>query len=172
MKIKGLTFSVSIEPDYDMRAPWIEHDGHGPVRKTHDVACKRPGERLLKTTRQGGAYLYDVQQAMRIAKADNWGIRGDASGMTRGQVKAAAVEADYQRLRAWLNDDWHWCGVIVTLLDVDGDETSVSASMWCIESDSGECLEEVARELADELVHNIGRRKHVIKGAKRWRVRP
>jgi len=43
----GLSFGWTTEPDYDMQAPWAEHDGHGVVRVASTNGCrsdKRSGE--------------------------------------------------------------------------------------------------------------------------------
>ena len=63
---------------------------------------------------------------------------------------ARAARADFERLRDWCLDRWHWCGVVVVMLDDEGDELD-RASLWGIESDAGQYLDEVAAELADEL---------------------
>lgn len=174
IELDGLTFRVDVEPDHDMRAPWEERDGHGPVRKIRDDCyrgrpVKRPGERVLTFERSHG-YAYDMQGAMRIALADRWGV-ANPEGMTRRQIAAAAVENDYQRLRAWCNDEWHWCGVVVTLLDVDGRSTRTTQSLWGFESDSPEYHDETAHDLASEIATDLGRRKYVETGATRQRVR-
>lgn len=68
---------------------------------------------------------------------------------------ARAAEADFKRLDDWCNDRWCYVGCVVTLLDDDGDATDFTASLWGVESDGGEYLAEVARELADEIVSEI-----------------
>lgn len=75
---------------------------------------------------------------------------------TRGEIVAEAVRLDFERLRAWANDEWHYVGVIVELLDVEGDETGEDESLWAIESDSPDYHAEVARELADQLIDRLG----------------
>ena len=67
-------------------------------------------------------------------------------GATPHQVAAAAVESDFQRLRAWCNDEWYWVGVIITDV-VSGEEDS----LWGIESDSGDYLETIAHEIAAQI---------------------
>ena len=47
-------------------------------------------------------------------------------------------------------------GVIVTLLDVDGDETHEWESLWGIQSDDTDYIAEVAQDLAERLADRIG----------------
>jgi hypothetical protein len=65
---------------------------------------------------------------------------------------AAAARADYERLRQWCDDQWCYVGVIVTRLDRHGNKLRhLQASLWGIESDAGDYLEEVARELVADI---------------------
>lgn len=188
IKARGLTFSVTIHADDDNEAPWSREDGHGPVRVSrresyfvrYGVGDKRPGERALATDR-GRAFLYDWQGAMKQARAEGWGLAPEELAKmtarigrepTRGEVCEAAVRADFNRLRGWLHDEWYYCGVVVTLRDVDGDDVDgETESLWGIESDAGDYLAEVASELAEELASRIGRKKKVTHGARTYRVR-
>ena len=122
----GCTLNVRTEYDDTMGQPWEEHDGHGPVSEltTRD---KRAGERVLCTDRSSKRY-YDFAEAMRIARRDGWGLtkeklaaleRGMGRKATKGEIFAAAVESDFEHLRSWCADEWHWIGVIVTLEDAD-----------------------------------------------------
>jgi hypothetical protein len=63
--------------------------------------------------------------------------------------------ADFERLRRWCADDWHYCGIVVTLLDTDGEPDSVDASLWGIESDSPDHHDEVIGDLIAECLHQI-----------------
>lgn len=66
---------------------------------------------------------------------------------------AAAAMADFDRLRRWCAGHWCYVGVVVELCDDEGETVGgYSASLWGIESDAGDYLEEVARELADEVI--------------------
>lgn len=167
-----MTLQYRIEKLYDdgHNAPWDDYDGHGPVREVrrghHDYLRKNPGERILggnASDRSG--YAYDIAEATRIARRDAWGIdperkaRWEASQgrpLTPGQIAAAAVEADFQRLRGWVNDDWHYIGIVVTLLDIEGNDTHLSESLWGIESDSDDYIAEVTQELQNELAAQVG----------------
>ena len=56
---------------------------------------------------------------------------------------------------AWCNDQWHYCGIVVTLLDADGEPDSIKASLWGIESDGDDYHEEAIGELIFECMHEI-----------------
>lgn len=63
---------------------------------------------------------------------------------------ALAARSDFERMQAWSDDEWHWCGIVVTAYR-NGIELG-SASLWGIESDSGEYLVDVANELMGEAI--------------------
>src|SRR5690348_8411347 len=148
IEVQGRQFSVAIEYDDSMGEPWKEHDGHGVVSEwtTRD---KRPGERVINQDGRSYRY-YDFAATIKRALEEGW----DAPpyGGRKRERAARAAEADFERMRGWCNDQWHWCGVVVTLLDDEGDETKEAASLWGIESDAGDYLNQVARELADEIL--------------------
>jgi hypothetical protein len=151
----GNLFRVTFPRDDDHGAPWDEEDGHGPVTGWESRG-KRPGEMILSEHR-GSRRFYDFAEAVRIARRDGWDAPPFKQG-TRGAQAARAALADFDRLRRWCADDWCYVGVIVTLVDDDEDEMpEFSASVWGIESDASDYLEETARELADEVLHDIAR---------------
>jgi hypothetical protein len=149
----GLTFAVEYHHDHDSAEPWEECDGHGPVTNW-ETRDKRPGELILNTDGHAKRF-YNYAEACRIAQRDGWNAAPyDVPGETPRQQAARAALADFERLRAWCADEWHWCGVVVALLDEDGEELPDSASLWGIESDATACLESVAAELADEVARS------------------
>lgn len=60
---------------------------------------------------------------------------------------AKAAYSDYERLRAWCNDDWSYVGVIVTA-SRNGITLSI-ASLWGIESDAADYIRTVTYELSN-----------------------
>jgi hypothetical protein len=145
LQLNGLTFSVDIEHDDSMGAPWKEHDGHGIVSEWTQ-RDKRPGERILCSDRTSHRY-YDFAETVKIAKRDGWGP---------GKPHEAA-EADFKHLKAWCDDEWHWVGIVVSLLDVDGNKVpGYSDSLWGIEGDGGDYIESEAREIASALAARVG----------------
>lgn len=71
--------------------------------------------------------------------------------MTARQYAAGAALVDFESLRDWCNDSWSYVGIVVT-----DDATGDSESLWGIESDAGEYLQEVRDELADQILDRIG----------------
>ena len=150
---------VEFESEYDQDhgEPWKNECGHGPV--TDWVRRdKHSGERVLCSDCSAKCY-YDFAEAMKIAKHDGWGLNlGELAKLTKrlghtptkGQITEAAVEHDFQHLRDWCEDRWHYIGVIVTLFNED-DEEQDERSLWGVE-DSGDYYQTVASELADELI--------------------
>lgn len=163
---QGLRFRVRIKPDDSFEAPWEREDGHGPVRTVysyHGLPAKRAGERILHSSR-GMYWLYDWQAAIRTAIKDGWSVSEEARNRIRRELKmtgndtvrsaaAMAVYEDEQRLRRWLNGDWDYIGVIVILLDADGEETGDCESLWGVESDAGDHFTEVTNDLADGIIY-------------------
>lgn len=150
---RGHTFKVTFPRAEDTGPPWEEHDGHGEVSDWTSRE-KRPGERVLVADRQSYRY-YDFAATVRKARAEGWGIAHPAPGLRKRQLAALAVEADLEYCRRWANDDWEWIGVVVTLLDADGEPAGETEAVWGIESNSGAYLTETAYELVDEIMARV-----------------
>ena len=153
---RELTFSVEYVCDEDAGAPWENADGHGPVT---DWECrdKRPGELVLNSDR-GAKRFYDYAEACRQALRQGWDSAPYNDGTeTKRQQAAKAARADYEFLREWCNDQWEYVGVIVTLLDDEGEPTEVSDALWGVET-FGDYHHEAARQIADELASGYGTR--------------
>lgn len=143
----GLTIRVSVEPDENMGAPWEEHDGHGIVSEW-TTREKAPGEMVLCTD-HGSRRFYDFAATVKIARKERWG----AEGATAGERAHLAALADFNRLRAWCNDQWCWVGVMVEIDEGYGDDARpMRDSLWGIESD-GDYWRHVAAELANDLLN-------------------
>lgn len=172
LELNGLSFRVEHKHDESTDAPWDMADGHGPVSDWRLLDTKRAGERVLCKDRGQRARFYDYEEAMKIAKRDGWGLSDEEKAKlasklgrepTKGEIAARAVEKDFEFLRAWCNDEWHYIGVVVTLLDIDGDPIEEqSASLWGIESNAGAYLDEVAKELAEEIAGRVGDGKEYV----------
>lgn len=144
----GLRFKVITEQDNDADGPWVDY-GHGPVRSTHvrshnGYSVKRGGE--LRLNKDGA--LYDYQEACKIALRDGW------SGCKTREEAAQAARDDYEHLRAFVNGEWSYLGVIVTLLDVDGNETDAVQSLWRVDENGSE-VDSVASDLVGQCLHDI-----------------
>lgn len=157
----GRYYAVKIERDDYVGAPWVESDGHGPV-SDWTARAKLPGERVLATRERfdGTAHrYYDYAKAIGIAKRDGW----DAPpyGGTAGEKAARAVERDFEHLRGWCRDEWHWSIVTVTW-------NGYSQCLGGIESGDADYLQEVALELIEELESMLHR---VTVTVNQWRIK-
>jgi len=163
---EGHKFRVEILSDDDSTPPWDREDGHGPVSdwKHHAFGMgskppKAPSEMILVWDH--GAYrTYDFQEAVRIARRGGWDAAPYSDTETAGQRAHKAAMADFKRLSDWCNDRWNYVGVVVHLLDDEGDDMGETASLWGVESDAGEYLDEVARECASEILHRVANTLH------------
>ena len=154
IEVSDMTFKVEYKYDDYQESPWDREDGHGPVYDW-EQRDKKPGELVLCEDGRSKCF-YDFAEACRIARRDGWDAKPYNTGNeTARQQAAKAARADFERMRAWCNDEWGYVGVIVKLLDYEGAETGEEESVWGIESDAKDDLEETARELAEGLAENI-----------------
>lgn len=147
----GASYKVEIVPDYDSDAPWDACDGHGPVSEW-TTRAKAAGELVLCDDGHARRY-YDYQEACKIARRDGWDAKPYNTGQeTKAQQAAKAAMADFEYLRKWCEGYWHYVGVIVSApCPCCGGDSGASASLWGIESNAYDYLEEVARELVHEV---------------------
>jgi hypothetical protein len=145
---KGAWFKVTHHRDIDLGPPDQEHDGHGEVfalrTDESDAELAARGYWVLKRERGGHVIVYDARTTLRIAIRDSWGPGKSMS------AKRRAVRRDYEYLRGWYQDEWHWVGIEVERLT--GPRKGEKESLWGIESYSVRYLSDVARELADQLL--------------------
>ena len=147
-----MSFRIEWVYDHDSDAPWDREDGHGPV-SDWEHRSKRPGEMILNSNR-GSHRFYDFAEAVKLARKDGWNT-APFDWPTNGARAHAAALADFDYLRRFCNDQWHYCGIVVTLLDADGEPDSVDASLWGIESEGDDYHEEVIGELIAECLSQI-----------------
>lgn len=156
----GITLKIETKHDEDMGPPWEEHDGHGEVSEWTE-RDKRAGEWILCTDRRSRRY-YDAAGAMKKAKVEGWGLDDEAKAKlaarlgrtpTAGEVRAAAVEADFKHLKGWATNEWHWLGIIVKIEDADGKEL-FHTSCWGFESE-GDYWKEEAAGMANGLIEEM-----------------
>lgn len=151
----GLYATVTIEPDCDYGNPWEEGDGHGIIeeRRTNYTGYvpTKPGEVVIFAER-GRGYVYNVKETIEKAKSEGWGLRGDErKGLTKRQIIAKAVNNDMEHMRSWLNGEWQYCVVIVTITDKDGLEID-KCSLGGVPDESGDYLTETANECLSEVM--------------------
>ena len=150
----GNTYRVDHIRDYDMDAPWENSDCHGVITDwvTRD---KKPSELLLSTSRTFKRF-YDVKASIEKATREGWGL-SDPERLTPKQIIAESVRQDYERLKAWCNDEWFYIGVVITEIRTDSDGFTYDgyhASLWGLESD---CLDTgwVYRDLIGDIEYQL-----------------
>lgn len=158
IQLNGRTYRIDVEADSDTGAPWEESDGHGIVSDwvTRD---KHAGEWLLNSDRHSKRF-YDFAATMKKAKAEGWGLGADRLATltaklgrtpTKGEILAESVRLDYEYLQGWCNDQWHWCGVVVTdITDNPSAPIDYTFALWGIGSEDDEFIEETAQDLAEQ----------------------
>lgn len=147
-----MSFRIEWVYDHDSDPPWDRECGHGPV-SDWEHRSKRPGEMILNSNR-GSHRFYDFAEAVKLARKDGWNT-APFNWPTDGARAHAAALADFDYLRRFCADQWHYCGIIVTLLDADGEPDSVDASLWGIESEGDDYHEEIISELITECLSQI-----------------
>ena len=179
----GKQYLVEVERDAFMGPPNDEHDCHGVVMRGLNFDPSDPVDlddyigrycesdspraieahaqfsmlRLLnnRNNRARNYIWYDVWESLKLAKTE-WGHKTDEDAQ-------AAVEADFQYLHGWYDDEWFWCAVSVYAIGEDGEpeEDSVSRvggyeSRICDDADRREEFEEVI----EDGIHNVETHKH------------
>jgi hypothetical protein len=149
---KGITFQVETMRAEGHGAPWEEDDGRGIVTDWLYYPDDPNLRKLGNEGRDGNARYFDVAATRAKAKADGWGLSDEDRAKlpkraTKAQILDAIVEGEYRFLNGWCSDEWEYIGVIVSLPG-----TGIDASLWGIESNAGDYLQEVARELADQII--------------------
>lgn len=169
----GHDFTLDVERDHDMPHPWEEHDGHGIVGQSttrHGAreGGKRPSERPLNSPdRHEYQYYYDMKASTTRAKKERWGMSPKTieaytakygKAPTPRQVTAMAVEADFQYLRKYLAGDVAWFSICVTHPETG--EREYLGGILCEDGDN--YLMDCAREIADQICHNLEQREKTL----------
>lgn len=166
----GRTFVIAILQDDDASPPWERSEGHGTVTDwtTRD---KEPGELVLNEDGRSKRY-YDFAAACATARKE-WGLSPDnlaeletrlGRKATAREIASEAARRDFDFLRAWCNDEWHYVGVVLfeiprgeivtnpeSFADKEPFAETNSAALWGIES----CADEYIQSVIMELFHEI-----------------
>jgi len=160
---RGIQIRIKIHHDEDMGPPWVEHGGHGLV-SDWVTRNKKPGELLLCEDRNFRRY-YDFKEATEIAKRDGWGISPEAiaemslsigRNPTKSEIVRESVLKDFNYLRGWANDEWHWVGFTTEFILPDG-SVEQGESVWGFDdrdymiSEAFSLAKSDAETIADEL---------------------
>lgn len=154
----GVCIDLSYNPEDYLRDHDPEEDGE---LDSEEVVRHKMMRVLSRADRLGGYWrVYDVWETMKVAKADGWrDLKWEAEhpNATEEEKLMAAVDADFNYLQGWYNDDWHWCGITVMLLDDEGDDTEHEESLWGLCSGDADHHEEVIKELVGEIQRQVKR---------------
>ena len=180
-EIDGRKYRIEWDYDDTPGRPEEESDGHGVCADINfdpkafgedpedgeldlEEVVRHKMMRVLDTAsrRQTWYRVYDVWETMKVAKANGWrSLKWEAEhpSATEEEKLMAAVDADFNYLQGWYNDDWHWCGITVMLLDEEDDEDDEGdeASLWGLTSDDDEHHEEVIKDLVGEIQRQVKR---------------
>lgn len=178
-EIDGRKYRIEWQYDDTSGRPEGESDGHGVCADINfdpktfgedpedgeldlEEVVRHKMMRVLDTAsrRQTWYRVYDVWETMKVAKANGWrDLKWEAEhpNATEEEKLMAAVDADFNYLQGWYDDDWHWCGITIMLLDEEGDDTEHEASLWGLTSDDAEYHEEVIKELVSEIQRQVKR---------------
>lgn len=148
---KGFPFQYEKLEDCCQEMPWDRSDIHGPVRYVRSNSSKKPGERYLSGNGNNGGYLYDWQEAMKLAR-HKWGVKTTLEACN-------AVGQDFNYLKGFLNGDWEYIGIVVCPLINDKPLREVSHSLWGIESFAEDTILEYAHNLAEECLSSLAELK-------------
>lgn len=160
IEFDGCRVRIDYHYDWDAGPPWEHSFGHGPVRKStyshslqrdrygHD---KRPGERPMnRAGHNEHQFYYDWAAAVELAREDKWNA---APFDTPNRVERA-VQADFDFLSGWVNDQWHYAGAVCKVIDEDGEPVpGFEDSSWGLET-WGDYHQASGRELADVLAQS------------------
>jgi hypothetical protein len=117
----GFVAIATLHADDDCTPPWDREDGHGPV-SDWTTRAKKPGERVLNRDHRSYRY-YDFQAAVKQARAEEWDTPPYRTG-TAGERATRAAEADFQRMKAWCDNEWSYVGMAVTIA------LNMAAQVW------------------------------------------
>lgn len=167
LEIDGFKVRATIYADDDAAPPWEREDGHGPVSDWRGNGL--PGEFVLCRDRYAARY-YDHAAALALALADGWGVKGgQLPDESAKDYAARAVQADFERLKAWCDDQWSYVGVAVTVSRGGVVLTGKYAhAVWGIESDCPDHVSEIATGLIGEAMAAARAKLAALNPSRKW----
>jgi len=159
VKYKGRQYRTTFPYDDDHPKPWVGDDGRGIVHSTSFHADKRPGWRPLPGYGDTAKW-FDWAGTIKKAKEEDWGLSAkDRAALaaelgadpTPGQIIERAVQKEYDFLLAYMQNNWYYVGIEVTLLNEDGEpDESLQDTCWGFETWKDYHLE-AAQGMVEEL---------------------
>jgi hypothetical protein len=187
----GKKYHVELYYDHDMSAPQDEGDGYGVTVRMNwnptneeqleqhllDYEPEIEEETRLRLMRKlsradwgsPGLY-YDVLSSLHKARTDGWGAGEEWKAANPNATKEAelmyVVNKDFEHLKGWYDDDWHWVTVSVAPLNED-DEPDEDHREYCggyestiVDHDQRIWFDEVIEDLAHSVEHSLKRELH------------
>lgn len=163
----GLKYRAKFYSDIDMESPDKEHDCHGvtyalqpsvedileDILEDDDLRMRLPLFRELYYERGTYTYYDVIGSINKLVTV--WGVAPE--------IAAEEADRDYEYLRGWYQNEWHWIYITLTKLDEDGEETSDYRSIGGFESmliDDEAQLSSVLADIAYEIEADIRRDTH------------
>lgn len=156
----GYSVRATLKYDDHSDAPWENQECFAvPIESPRDQWDMVDGELSghLRIEARRDVWFYPFSDALAKARQEQ---RKYGCKQGRAEIEAralAAVRAEYEFFRRYFREDWCYVGVVVELLDGDG-ETVGEDSLWGIESDSTEYILETANDMARTLIADSGMR--------------
>lgn len=148
--------------DYAEAVKIAKRDGWGWL--PGKLIIERDGEGMGGRATCGDFTAYDAEN---FNNAISEVYRLHKATMSPRQYAAKAALRDYNILKAWCNDEWFYCGIVLSVLDNGHEISDHAASVWGIECNypdsDNNYLAEVAEELLPEaLAVAAEERKHLL----------
>lgn len=166
--VDGHEFRADIREDSGFRAPWEECAGMIDVSRVSHGYAKRAGECFLYAgSRRGHSYVYHVGEAQAKARAESWGCneKTRAAFVAKHrrepgprEMAVLAVRDNAEYLAGWCAGIWQYVGIGVSMLDAEGEAVpGRGGSLWGVESLGDYARDEIAPELAREILAELAR---------------
>lgn len=128
VEVDGFKAVATLLEEDGPEPPWSREDGRGVVIEGVD-RDPRPGERLLSREHNLSCY-YDTNATMAKAIKEGWDAEPFGTG-TAEERAARAVDADFNYIKAWCDNDWSYVGIGITVSRLGVPLTdSTTNSVW------------------------------------------
>jgi hypothetical protein len=181
----GKKYHVELYYDHDMGAPQEEGDGYGVIERMNwnptdeeqleqhllDYEPEIEEETRLRMMRKlRSALYYDVLSSLHKAREDGWGAgeewKAANPNATKEEELMYVVDKDFDHLKGWYDDDWHWVTVSVAPLNED-DEPDEDHREYCggyestiVDHDQRKWFDEVIEDQIHQVEYSLKRELH------------
>lgn len=166
--VDGHEFRADIREDSSLGSPWKICDGNIDVTRVSHGYAKRASECFLYVGgRREYSYIYHVGKAQAKARAESWGCtdRTRVAFVAKHrrepgprEMAVLAVRDNAEYLAGWCAGIWQYVGIEVSMLDAEGEAVpGRGGSLWGVESLGDYARDEIAPELAREILAELAR---------------